>query len=275
MGRVSCIRRFGFFSEAGLMVSAARKHVKIVGALIMREIITKYGREGIGFLWVIGEPLMFCFGVLIMWSLIKPAYEHGVRIAPFVMTGYMCLLMLRHIISYNIGAVPSNIGLLYHRKISIIHIYMSRNILELAGSTGAFIVVYIILYSMGFVDLPHDVLILYSGWMLLFWLSSGIGIVFSALALMYDVMERVVSLLQYVLVPMTGTFFMISWLPPAAQEAVLWIPIPHTVEMVRAGVFGEFVATHYDPLYPLIWGTALNLLGLLLLRHAQRNLEIE
>jgi hypothetical protein len=41
----------------------------------MREMTTRYGREGLGFLWVVGEPLLFCFGVIIMWTLVKPAYE--------------------------------------------------------------------------------------------------------------------------------------------------------------------------------------------------------
>ena len=68
----------------------------INGALMMREMVTRYGREGLGFLWVVGEPLMFCLGVIVMWTFLKPAYEHGVRVGPFVMTGYMCLLLLRH-----------------------------------------------------------------------------------------------------------------------------------------------------------------------------------
>ena len=82
---------------------------------MMREIVTRFGREGFGFLWLIGEPLLFCMGVIVMWSIIKPEYEHGIRIAPFVMTGYMCLLLLRHQISYSQGAVQGNVGLLHVR----------------------------------------------------------------------------------------------------------------------------------------------------------------
>ena len=87
-----------------------RSHIRIIGALMMRETVTRYGRQGLGLLWLIGEPLLFCFGVIIMWSLIKPAYEHGVRIAPFIMTGYMCLLLLRHLVGANMNALQANGG---------------------------------------------------------------------------------------------------------------------------------------------------------------------
>ena len=36
--------------------------IKVIGALLMREIHTRYGRENIGHLWVIGEPMLFCTG---------------------------------------------------------------------------------------------------------------------------------------------------------------------------------------------------------------------
>ena len=101
----------------------------------MREIMTRYGREGIGFLWLIAEPLGFCVGVIILWTVLKPEYEYGLRVAPFVMSGYMCLLLLRHIVGHSMTALQANIGLLYHRKITPLHIYISRAILELAGAT--------------------------------------------------------------------------------------------------------------------------------------------
>ena len=79
------------------------RHLSIVRALMLRELITRYGREGLGFLWVIGEPLVFCLGVVLMWNLIRPEYEHGIRLGPMVMTGYMALLLLRHQISFSLS----------------------------------------------------------------------------------------------------------------------------------------------------------------------------
>ena len=132
------------------------RHFRILGALIMREMATRFGREGLGFAWVVGEPLVFCFGVILLWSLTKPAYEHGVRLAPFVMTGYMSLILTRHLIGLLGSALQSNLGLLYHRQIAPLHIFGARIILELGGATTAFIIVYLVLIALRQVGLPHN-----------------------------------------------------------------------------------------------------------------------
>lgn len=257
------------------MIAQTLRHVRIIKSLMMREMITRFGREGIGFLWLIGEPLMFCFGVIVLWSIIKPEYEHGVRVAAFVMTGYMCLLMTRHVISYNISAITANTGLLHHRPVSILHIYAARNILEVLGSTTAFFVVYLVLFCLGQVGPPQNLLLLYSGWLIMIGISVGFGIVFSALAVRFELMEKIVGIMQYLMIPMTGTFFMVAWFPEHIRRLILLIPFPNAVEMVRGGVFGEFVPTYYNPLYAIAWAAGLNIFGLLLLANVKDRVDVE
>ena len=68
---------------------------------------------------------------------------------------------------------------------------------------------------------------------------------------------------------------MVSWLPPAARKIILWIPFVHGVEMIRGGVFGEFVETYFDPSYPLLVGFVLNILGLLLIAGAMDRIDVD
>jgi len=55
-------------------------HARIIGALMMRETSTRFGREGIGFAWLILEPLIFCLAVLALWTLTKPDYSNGIKV---------------------------------------------------------------------------------------------------------------------------------------------------------------------------------------------------
>lgn len=258
-----------------MITQALTRHSRVIGALMMRETVTRYGRQGLGLLWLIGEPLIFCFGVIIMWSIIKPDYEHGIRVAPFIMTGYMCLLLLRHLIGANMNALQANGGLLYHRKITPFHLYFSRCILEIAGNTLAFAIVYATLGLLGQVDLPENIALFYAGWFLLGWISCGIAFVFAALALRYELFERVAPVLQYAMIPLSGAFTMLAWLPQNYREVLLWIPVPHAIEMLRDGMFGEFTATYYDAVYAVGWAIVLTFLGLVLLARAKHHLETE
>jgi capsular polysaccharide transport system permease protein len=250
-------------------------HFRIVGALTMRELTTRFGREGLGFVWVIGEPLLFCIGVLIMWTLIKPAYEHGIRVGPLTMTGYMALLMYRHMISFSMGAIQGNVGLLHHRQVKILHLFLARNLMEFGGGTAAFIVVYVVLLALGQVELPKDWLLLYSGWLMVGWVGFGLSLTLAALSLRFELMERLVPVLTYAMVPLSGAFFMVSWLPERYREPFLLIPLPHGIEMIRGGVFGEFVPTYYHPIYAISFGAVLIGAGLLLLADAKNRVVLD
>jgi len=241
----------------------------------MREMTTRFGREGLGFLWVVGEPLVFCLGVVVMWSLIKPAYEHGIRVGPMVMTGYMSLLVYRHMIGFSTGALNANIGLMYHRQVGMMHIFIARNLMEFAGATAAFVIVYITLILLGQVSLPADWLLLYGGWLLVGWTGFGIAMVFAGLALRFEVMERIIPVLSYAMIPLSGAFFMVAWLPAQYREPFLLVPFPNAIEMVRAGVFGEFVDTYYHADYALLSGGVMLFLGMILLAGAKNRIVIE
>ncbi len=257
------------------MLSNVFQQTNIITALILREIVTRYGRRGLGFLWLILEPLMFTVAVILIWTLIRAPYQNGIRIAPFVMTGYMCLILFRHIVSYSMGAVSGNVGLLYHKKVRILHVYIARYILEFAGSTMAFIVIYVVLVAMGQVTFPKDILLVYWGWFSLFVLSVGIAMVLSALAAEFEVLQRIVPVMLYAFLPFSGVFTMAAWIPASYRDIYLAIPLPHPVEMIRAGVFGEFVETHYAPLYPVFCGAILIIMGLLLLARATEHLDAD
>ena len=251
------------------------RHTRIVNALMLREMNTRFGRESIGFVWIIAEPLLFCFGVLALWTLTKPAYEHGIRLAPFVMTGYMCVILTRHFIQQATSALQANMGLLHHRDISPTHIFIARAVLEFIGATAAFVVVYVILLALGQVELPQNYLLLYGGWLLLAWVSQGFALIVAGLAMLFEVVERVVPVLTYILIPISGAFSMVAWLPSEYRETYLLIPFPHGIEMLRAGVFGEFVATYYDPVYALTVGASMIVTGLLLITIGRNRIDVE
>lgn len=258
-----------------MVSSAITRQTRVIGALVIREMTTRFGRQGLGFAWVIGEPLIFCFGVLILWTFTKPPYEHGIKLAPFVMTGYMSLILIRHLLALLSSAIQANLGLMYHRQVAPMHLLLARILLEFGGATGAFMVVYGILLGLGQVNLPHDYLTLYCGWLLLAWTASGFALVMTGLAMRYEIMERLVPVISYVLIPISGAFYMVSWLPAVARGYIKFIPFVHGIEMIRAGVFGEFVETHYDVPYALLTGAIMNIIGLLIISASRDRIEVE
>jgi len=260
------------------MFSTARRHTRLIGALMLREATTRFGREWGGFLWVFGEPLIFCVGVLFMWGIIKPEYEHGIRVGPFIMTGYLCLTLLRHMISGTGNGLQANVGLLHHRQVTIYHVMFSRNLVEFFGGTGAFVIVYIALYFMGEVNFPTNWprwLLLLEGWFLCGWVSMAVATFIASLILRFEFLERAVAVASYTMIPASGCFTMAAWVPAQYRDEYLMIPLPHSVEMVRGAVFGEFVHTYYNPLYAFAWGAVLLFAGLVFFSDAKDRMIID
>jgi len=257
------------------MSQAAREHANIIWALMLRELGTRYGRDNIGFLWVIGEPLLFFSAVLTMWSFLKSPFEHGIRLAPFLMTGYMPILLIRHMISHAMNCVKANAGLLYHRRITVQHLYFSRLALEFVGVTLAFFVVAVILIIFGIVDTPNNLGLIYGGWLLLAWVSFGIAVILSALGELIEIVEKLVQALTYIMVPISGMFFMAAWLPDQYRPIALKVPFLNCIEMIRGGFFGDFVHVYYSVSYVVAWGVGTTFFGLILLSFMRARVEVD
>ena len=198
----------GFPTPAHHLIDEIDKHRRIIWALLMRELSTRYGRDDLGFLWVLAEPLIFASAVAALWSAIRPPFEYGIRVVPFTLTGYMGLILVRQTAGYVVNAVKVNQALLYHRHITPLHLFLSRCAIEFIGVTFAYLVIASALSLAGIMPLPKDLLSLIGGWVLLAWLSLGLALIMGALAEIFEFVERFVQVLTYIMIPLSGAFFM-------------------------------------------------------------------
>jgi len=187
----------------------------------------------------------------------------------------MPIILTRHMIGHVMNCVKANQGLLYHRQITVLHLFIARGALEFIGVTLAFLVIFSLLALFGQMALPAQLPLVYAGWFLLAAISFGIAMIFGALAQIVEFVERFIAVITYVLVPLSGTFYMAAWLPERLRHWVLYLPFLHCVEMIRAGFFGEFVPTFYSIPYAAAWAAGLSLVGLALLQAVRDRVEIE
>jgi capsular polysaccharide transport system permease protein len=249
-------------------------HLRIIWALMLRELATRYGRNNLGFLWVIAEPLVFCAAVLLLWRAIRGPYENGLEVIPFVLTGYMPTILVRHMVMYSLNAVRVNSPLLYHRNITVLDLMLARVVLEFIGVTLGFFLIFGVLLAFGLAKPPENLALAYEGWFITAWVGFGLALVIGSVSEMQEVVERTIGVALYIVVPLSGTFFLADWLPTDARNAALVLPFLHCSEMIRAGFFGASVHPHYDAGYAAAWGAGLTLLGLLLIRHVRDRVEL-
>jgi ABC-type polysaccharide/polyol phosphate export permease len=108
------------------------------------------------------------------------------------------------------------------------------------------------------------------GWFMIAWFGFSVAILLGSLSEKYHMVEKLWHPSAYLLFPLSGAAFLVDALPPAAQHAVLYLPMVHGVEYVREGYFGSQITAHHDLQYMAICNTVLLLLGLAQLRKISR-----
>lgn len=251
-------------------IAALEIQLRVIGALLMREVLTRYGRHNIGFLWLFFEPMMFTLGVTTLWTLAGLHKDSPIPIVAFAVTGYSTVLLWRNMPSRCVAAIEPNLALMYHRQVKVIDIFAARLILEFAGASTSFITLASTFTFLGWMDPPQDILRVLAGWIMTAWFGFSLALLMGSLSSRSELVEKLWHPAAYLLFPLSGAAFMVDWLPPEAQEAILMLPMVHGVECVREGFFGSVIQTHYDLSYMAAFCLVLTAAGLAQERKASR-----
>lgn len=245
---------------------------RVIGAVIMRELHTRYGRDNIGYLWLIAEPLML--GTII--SALHSAGGHGGGINPvaFTVTGYCNFIMFRGIVNRSEGSIHANAPLLYHRMVTVLDITIGRALLEAAGTVSAFTILMSFCISLGYVGMPERPLYLVAGIGYLFWVSLGLSMIITGGTHDRSFWERLIHPFTYFMIPLSGAFYMVGWISEKYRYYLMFNPMPHCFEIIRYGVFPSATLEYVDFEY-LTWSAAiLTLFGLIAMRSVKSRLHL-
>lgn len=246
---------------------------RVIGALLMREIITRYGRNNIGFLWLFVEPLMMTLVIVLLWGSIRANHYSTLNIIAFMVTGYPLAMMWRNVSNRAIGAISANTSLLYHRNVRVLDTIVARMILEVAGASIAQIVIVAVLMLLNVIPPPDDIFYMLLAWMLMALFAMGLGLIICSLAVRIEAFGKIWGTLSFVLLPLSGAFFFVHNLPPQVQEYALWVPMIHGTEMFRHGYFGSTQITYENPWFIVVCTLVLLLAGLMAVRHFSKGVE--
>jgi capsular polysaccharide transport system permease protein len=250
------------------------QRLRVLFALVVREMATRFGRSWGGYFWAIAEPLGGILMLTFAFSFMLRSPPLGTNFALFYATGIIPFMLFSSVHGSVSQAVNTNRGLLTYPVVQPLDAVFAKFL----TSFVTLFVVGVLLYTgiILFYQLPValDLGRIFAGFLLMGLLGLGLGTLNCVLFGFWPTWRNVWNVLTRPLFIASGMFYTFDSLPPQAQ-AVLWYnPLIHAVGLMRSGFYGAYDASYVQPLYVLGLAGGLFVVGAFLLRrHAVALLE--
>lgn len=222
---------------------------RVVYALFLRELKTRFGKHRLGYLWVFLEPLCHMLVLYAVLGLVAKHTMPGISYPVFLICGLVPYFMFISISLRSLNALEANLGLLSYRPVHPVDTLIARAALEFIISASVFVVLIVILGLSGQPIELNDIPMLASIWGLLALLGLGVGLFFMVIGHHFPISEKVIPLLVRPLYFCSAVMYPLATIPTEYRSWILWNPLVHAFEMLRHTVVPSYAIDHVSLVY--------------------------
>ncbi len=252
--------------------AAIRAHVRIVAALIRREMKAHFGASRIGYLWALIEPALHLALYLVFFTLIfKRHTPIGTSIALFMLSGIVPYFLYSKLATYVSASIGSNRNLLTLPPVKPLDVVVARVVLEAATYMFVGGLMFFGLYLSGVPEaIPHDLLRVMEACALAIALGLGIGMINIVIVSYFHNWMTIFGMASFPLWVFSGIWYLPEQIPEPYRDYMLYNPILHVVLMFRTGFYWNYNAAFLDTSYVVTVSLLLIATGLAFMQVARR-----
>ncbi len=243
---------------------------RVIGALILREMATTYGKSPGGYLWAILEPTL---GIVVMslgFSLLVRSPPVGDSFMLFYATGILPFMMYSQLSAKIAGSISFSKSLLAYPAVTYVDAILARLLLNAMMSVLVFYIVLggivVIFQPAMIMNIPQVALALF----LIILLSTGIGLLNCFLFSFYPIYKTVWGIATRPLMICSGVLFTYDSMPDVLKEWLWYNPILQIVGLMRAGVYYQYDASYVSLMYIVLFALIPTVAGLFFLNRYYR-----
>ncbi|MDW4498119.1 ABC transporter permease [Sulfitobacter sp. D35] len=248
------------------------KAFRAVGALIMREMTTTYGRSPGGYLWAIMEPVAGIALLSAVFSLVARTPPLGVNFPMFYATGFLPFMMYTQLEGKISKSMKFSKSLLFYPSVTYADAILARFTLTFLTQMTVFFVLLSGIMLIWETRTAIDPWILMSGIGAAAIFGVGIGTMNCFVRAYFPVWERFWKVLNRPLFLISGIIFLFDDVPPFAQQYLWWNPLVHLIGQMRRAFYPQYRGEYVELLYPVGVGMALLVIGLIFLNRYNREI---
>jgi capsular polysaccharide transport system permease protein len=236
---VQDIRRLGTSFLQSLVI-----HITVVGALVRREILTRYGRSRLGYLWAVFQPVMMVGIMYLVFTVASRRLPEGVYPIGFLLTGFVPFRFFAETRERVANSIKGNLPLLYFRQVTLFSVIVARTLLEFLTNLVVFVFLTSIAYLLGEKMNIRDPLEILWGIVLMTLIGVEFGLLVAVLSKIAPAIENMSASISRVLFLISGLWFYANELPNHIRSLLLLNPIFNILEIIREGYFASYTAQY-------------------------------
>lgn len=244
-----------------------RTQLQVVGALVLRDMRTRFGRSHLSYLTSLILPLGHGLIILGVWTFVGNAVPIGTSPVIYFGTGILPFVVFSYPFRQIALAVVINKPLLYFPRVKVIDIMLARILLE-AVTAGTVVTVFLIAISAYGEEIrPHDAFISLSALCGALYFGIAFGMLNGLIASIYPGWTLPMNLFVPLMWVSSGTLFSAEAVPAQYRDWLAINPLLQCVELVRQGYYADYRSSIVSVSY--VVGLPTTLIALVLLAERQ------
>lgn len=247
---------------------------RVIWALVLREMRTRFGHSRIGYAWALGEPMVYILILTALKGYVRGGSSAlGESSAVFFFTGVIPFLFFRRIASQVGNAISANQALLNYPPVRPIDTIIARTVLEFATMLIVALLIGILFAMLDLPIVPDDPLRFLGAFLAAALIGLSFGVFSAAISGVFQAWTTIMSWILLAHVFLSGKLFVVDFMPPAVREWLAWIPLVHVIALARSAQYPGYESQIVDMGYVVTCGLALLAIGLLAERAFRRRSE--
>ena len=231
-------------SEAARRPQVHLQRLRVIFALVVREMGTRFGRSWGGYFWAIAEPLGGIVLLTIAFSLAFRKPPLGTNFALFYATGIIPFFLFSNVSRSVAQAISSNQGLLRYPVVRPLDAVFAKFITDFLTLFIVGVLLYVGLIRYYALPVNLDLAAIFNGFLMMGLLGLGIGTLNCVLFGFWPTWRNIWNVLTKPLFILSGMFYIFETMPPRLQEILWYNPLIHCIGLLRSGFYAG-----YHPLY--------------------------
>ncbi len=249
---VICLYRDGMISlgfSPRPLKEAFFQHARVVHALMLRDIKTRFGASYFGFLAGLFLPLAHIGIIMTMYIVMGRRAPIGTDVALYLSTAILPFIVWSYTHQKIMQSFGQNRSLTSFPIVKFTDIVIARSMVELLNVSIIVMVVSLALHLFG-----SDLFIFDStGALLTLVMAYSLGVSTGFIFGLISVMLPAVMLVGFVFIPLywvtSGVFFIPESLPEPARQVISYFPLSHIVDFGRTSFYSTYLSSYSNLAY--------------------------